>query len=39
MTTAVAALAGEGKAQVARLSVDAQPIAALVTEMLEHVSM
>jgi CelD/BcsL family acetyltransferase involved in cellulose biosynthesis len=31
MTTAVAALAGEGKAQVARLSVDAQPIAALVT--------
>jgi CelD/BcsL family acetyltransferase involved in cellulose biosynthesis len=31
MTAAVAALAAEGKAQVARLSVDAKPIAALVT--------
>jgi CelD/BcsL family acetyltransferase involved in cellulose biosynthesis len=31
MTTAIAALAGEGKAQIARLSVDAKPIAALVT--------
>src|SRR5262249_6101934 len=31
MTTAVAALASEAKAQIARLSVDAKPIAALVT--------
>jgi CelD/BcsL family acetyltransferase involved in cellulose biosynthesis len=31
MTTAIAALAGEGKAEVARLSIDAKPIAALVT--------
>jgi CelD/BcsL family acetyltransferase involved in cellulose biosynthesis len=31
MTTAVSALAGEGKAQVGRFSLDANPIAALVT--------
>src|SRR5258706_16381132 len=31
MTSAVTALAGEGKAQVARLCVDAHPIAAMVT--------
>jgi CelD/BcsL family acetyltransferase involved in cellulose biosynthesis len=31
MTAAVSALAGEGKAQVARLCIDARPIAAMVT--------